>query len=99
MSEKTRRSLKSVGARLSIMYRLCKVRKDIIDNCSPFRIILSTINTHTYSLNFAEQIVEQDSEFFMGSLDVDSTSYLNRILTSAVVQFLKILREWKVYQK
>ena len=76
------------------MYGLCKVHKDIIDNCPPFRPILSTINTPTYKLakflvpilksltsnefvvkdsfDFAEEIVEQDSRFFMGSLDVDS---------------------------
>ena len=76
------------------MYGLCKVHKDIIDNCPPFRPILSAINTPTYKLAkflvpilksltsneytvkdsfaFAEEIVEQDSEFFMGSLDVDS---------------------------
>ena len=75
------------------MYALCKVQKDIIDNCSPFRPILSTINTPTYKLAkflvptlkslssnestvknllaFAEEILEQDSACFMGSLDVD----------------------------
>ena len=76
------------------MYGLCKVHKDIIDNCPNFRPILSAINTLSYKLAnflvpilksltsneytvkdsfaFAEEIVEQDSEFFMGSLDVDS---------------------------
>ena len=78
------------------MHGLCKVHKDIIDNCPPFRSILSAINTPTYkSAKFlvpilksltsneytvkdlfacAEEIVEQDSEFFMGNLDVDSIS-------------------------
>ena len=94
ISEETRRSLKPVGTRPGIMYGLCKVHKDIIDNYPPFRPILSAINTPTYKLAkflvsilksltsneytvkdsfaFAEEIVEQDSEFFMGSLDVDS---------------------------
>ena len=76
------------------MYRLCKVHKDIVDNCPPFRPILSAINTPTYKLAkflvpilksltsneftvkgssaFAEEIVEQDSEFFIAILDVDS---------------------------
>ena len=76
------------------MYGPCKVHKDIIDNCPPFRYVLSVINTPTNKLAkflvpilesltsneymvkdsfaFAEEIVEQDSEFFMGSLDVDS---------------------------
>ena len=32
ISEETRRSLKPVGTRPSIMYGLCKIQKDIIDN-------------------------------------------------------------------
>ena len=94
ISEETRRSLKPVGTRPGIMYGLCKVHKDIIDSCPPFRPVLSAINTPTYKLAkflvpvlksltsneytvndsfpFAEEIVEQDSEFLMGSLDVDS---------------------------
>ena len=36
ISEETKRSLKPVGTRTGIMYRLCKVHKDIIDNCPPF---------------------------------------------------------------
>ena len=47
------------------------------------------------SFAFAEEIVEQDSEIFMGSLDVDFfllTSHLKRLLTSALIHFLKI---WK----
>ena len=32
------------------MYGLCKVHKDIIDNCPPFRPIFSAINTTTYKL-------------------------------------------------
>ena len=94
ISEETRRSLKPVGTRPGIMYRLCKVHKDIIDNCPPFGPILAAINTPTYKLPkilvrilksltsneytvkdsfaFAEEIIEQDSEFFMGSLDIDS---------------------------
>ena len=76
------------------MYGICKVYKDIIDNCPPFWPNLSAINTPTYKLAkflvpvlksltsneytikdsfaFAAEIVEQDSEFFMGNLDVDS---------------------------
>ena len=46
--EETRRSFKPIGTRPGIMYGLCKVHKDIIDNCSPFRSILSAINTSSY---------------------------------------------------
>ena len=50
ISEETRKSLKTVGTRPGIMYGLCKVYKDIIDNCTPFQLILSAINTPTYKL-------------------------------------------------
>ena len=101
-----------------IMQRLCKVQKDIIDNCPPFRPILSAINTPTYKLAkflvpilksltsndytvkdsfaFAKEIVEQDSEFFMGSLDVDSifaNIHLKKLLRSALIHFLKIQKK------
>ena len=33
ISQETRRYLKPVGTRRGIMYGLCKVHKDIIDNC------------------------------------------------------------------
>ena len=33
ISQETRRSLKPVGTRRGIMYGVCKVHKDIIDNC------------------------------------------------------------------
>ena len=83
-----------VASRPSIIYKLCKVHKDIIDNCPSSRPILSLINTATYklakflvpilksltsnaytvkhSLDFVEEIVDLGSEFFMGSLDIDS---------------------------
>ena len=50
ISEETRKSLKPVGTRPGIMYGLCKVHKDIIDNFAPFRPIFSTINTPTYKV-------------------------------------------------
>ena len=93
ITEETRKSLKPVGTKPGIMYGLCKVHKDIIDNCPPFRAMFSAISTSTYKLAkllvpifksltsneytlkdscaFGEEIVEQDSEHFMGSLDVD----------------------------
>ena len=50
ISEETRKSLKPVGTRPGIMYGLCKVHKNIIDNFPPFRPIFSTINTPTYKV-------------------------------------------------
>ena len=43
ISGKTRRSLKPFGTRPGTIYGLYKVHKDIIDNCLPFRPILSAI--------------------------------------------------------
>ena len=43
MSAETRRSLKSVESRPGIMHRFCKARKDITNNCLPFRHIFSLI--------------------------------------------------------
>ena len=45
ISEETRRYLKPVGTTSGIMYRLCKVPEDIIDNCLSFWPILSKIYT------------------------------------------------------
>ena len=50
ISEETGGSLKPVGTRPGIIYGLCKVHKDIIDNCPSFRPILSVVNTPTYKL-------------------------------------------------
>ena len=118
ISEETRKSPKPFGTRPGIMYGLCKVHKDIINNCLPFWPILLAINTPTYKLAkflvpvlkslstneytvkgsfaFAEEIVEQDPEFFMGSLDFDSLFTnipLEEILTSALIHFLKIQKK------
>ena len=61
--------------------------------------ILKSLTNNEYTVKdsfaFAEEVVEQDSEFFIGSLDVDSlftNTHLKRILTSALIRFLKI---WK----
>ena len=50
MTEKTRKSLKPVGARPGVMYGSCKVHKVSVGNCLPFRPILSVLNTPTYKL-------------------------------------------------
>ena len=48
--EETRKSLKPFETRPGKMYGLCKVQKDIIDNCHLFRTILLAINTPTHKL-------------------------------------------------
>ena len=95
---KNRISLKPVGIRPGIMYVLCKVHKDIINNGSSFLPVLSAINTPSHTLvklllpilksltsnehtvkdsfAFAEEIVVQNSDLFLESLDVDS-SFVN----------------------
>ena len=50
MTEKTRKSLKTVGTRPGNMYGSCKVHKASVGNCPPFRPILSALNTATYKL-------------------------------------------------
>ena len=50
ISEETRIFLRPVGTRSGIVYRLCKVYKDIFDHFSPFQLILSKINTLTNKL-------------------------------------------------
>ena len=49
-SREMRISIKPVGTRPGTMYGLCKVRKQEVDGCPPFRPILSALQTPTYSL-------------------------------------------------
>ena len=44
------KSLKPRGSRFGILYGLCKVHKQLVDNCLPFRPIMSAIKTPTYNL-------------------------------------------------
>ena len=50
MSKEMRKSIKPVGSRPDTMYGLCKVQKQEIDGCPPFRHILSALQTPTYNL-------------------------------------------------
>ena len=56
-----------------------------------------TCNEYTVKDSFAlaEETVEQDSQFSMGSLDVDFLLkfHLKRLLTSPLIHFLKILKQ------
>ena len=45
-----RKSIKPVGTRPGTMYGLCKVHKQEVDGCPPFRPILSALQTPTYNL-------------------------------------------------
>ena len=42
--------MKPRGSRFGILYGLCKVHKQLIDNCPPFRSIMLAIKTPTYKL-------------------------------------------------
>ena len=44
------KSLKPRGSRFGIIYGLCKVHKQLVDNCPPFRPITSAIKTPTCNL-------------------------------------------------
>ena len=45
-----RKSVKPVGTRPGTIYGLCKVHKQEVDGCPPFRSILSPLQTPTYNL-------------------------------------------------
>ena len=49
-SKEMRKSVKPVGTRPGTMYGLCKVNKQEVDGCPPFRPILSALQTPTYHL-------------------------------------------------
>ena len=47
-------------SRFGILYGLCKVHKQLVDTCPPFRPIISAIKTPTYSLaRFLVPLLEQ----------------------------------------
>ena len=50
MSKEIGKSIKPVGTRPGTMYGLCKVHKQEVDGCPPFRRSLSALETHTYNL-------------------------------------------------
>ena len=50
ISENICKSLKQRGSKFGILYGLCKVHKQLVDNCPPFRPIMSAIKTPTYNL-------------------------------------------------
>ena len=50
ISETVYKNLKPRGSKFGILYGLCKVHKQLVDNCPPFRPIMSAIKTPTYNL-------------------------------------------------
>ena len=50
MSKEMRKFVKPMGTRSSVMYGNCKVHKQQVDGCLPFRPILSALQTPTYNL-------------------------------------------------
>ena len=46
--QKNRKLLKPAGSRPGVVYSLCNVHNASIENCPPFRPILSALNTPTY---------------------------------------------------
>ena len=86
LSDKQYKKIKAVGSRHGVLYGLCKVHKAIVDVCPPFRPIFGTPNykipkflvpilsclTVKDPFLFSKEIVEQDSNFYMDNLDVDS---------------------------
>ena len=106
--EETRRSLTLVGSRPGILYGLCKLHKHTIDNCLPFRPILTAIDTPTYNLWLVMSILQRTHLLLLRKLlnkiwniscDVLMlvllllTFHLKRSLISALIHLLKILKE------
>ena len=50
MSKEMCKSINPVGTRPGTMYGLCKVQKQEVDGCPPFKPILSALQTPTYNL-------------------------------------------------
>ena len=50
ISETIYKSLKPRVPKFAILYGLYKVHKQLVDNCPPFRPIMSTVKTATYNL-------------------------------------------------
>ena len=50
ISKEMRKSIKPVGTRPDTMYGLCKVYKQEVDGCPPFRPILSALQAPSYNL-------------------------------------------------
>ena len=50
ISDTEYKKLKPKGSRFGILYGLCKIHKSLIDNCPPFRPILSAIKTPSYNI-------------------------------------------------
>ena len=50
ISDTEYKKLKPRGSRFGISYSLCKIHKSLIDNCPPFRPILSAIKTPSYNI-------------------------------------------------
>ena len=50
ISETFFKSLRPRGSRFGILHSLCKVHKQLLDNCPPFGPIMSAIKTPTYNL-------------------------------------------------
>ena len=51
ISEAVYKSLKPRDSRSGILYGLCKVHKHLVDNCPPFRPIMSAVKTPTFNLD------------------------------------------------
>ena len=50
ISETVYKSLKPRASRFGILYGLCKVHEQLVDNCPPFRPNMSAIKTPTYNI-------------------------------------------------
>ena len=50
LSVEQHKKIEAVGSRPGVLYGFCKVHKNIVDRCPPFRPILSAIGTPSYKV-------------------------------------------------
>ena len=102
ISDTEYKKLKPRGSRFGILYGLCKIHKSLIDNCPPFRPILSAIKTPSY--NIAKHLVpilepitankftiKNSFEFAKEVIEQDSGLYMASLDVESL--FTKILLE------
>ena len=110
------------GSQPSIMYRLSKIHKPLVNGFPKLKLILSAINTGTYKLancfvpllkpltsnnytvkdsfDFAKDITQQSSKWFVSSLDVEwipfsQTCYLMKLLKYVLTNYLNLVKQFQ----
>ena len=88
--------IKAIGKRPGILYGLCKVQKAITDVCTPFRPILSVIETPSYKL--AKFLVPKLPSITFDEFPVkDSFAFASKIVDQDDKLFMGSLDVYSIY--